>query len=1306
MEIQSLDVHSPTGYAYDAAAILISPGRRRCNGQPVNQMRGPIIAPKPARVGAIMLPDTLIASRYRLTDPLGKGGSGTVYRAIDLRTGGTVAVKILHPGFAHEPEYTARLRREAVLAASLTSPRIVRVTDVGEHAASPFLVMEFVSGPTLQDRLIEQGRLSVDEALAIGLEVARAMVAAHAGGVVHRDLKPHNIKLPEGQVKVLDFGTARFEANPSLTMEGVYVGTPDYSAPERAHGQGDIRADIYSLGVILFQMIEGRLPFHSPTPLGVLHQHAVAPTPAMRNEVSTDVKALIARCMAKAPAARYQSAADLVAALATALHAWSGAIPGAARAASELLAENVNSPETLDLPSSRDALPGKEADSTAVPPGVPLPMPSTGVLTFLQTDVEGSTRLWEQCPDAMRAARVRHDVLVEALVAEHHGLVVRPSGEGDSRFAVFGRATDAVAAACALQVALTAEAWPTPEPLRVRMALHTGEADLRDGDYCGTAVNRCARLRGVAHGSQVVLSGVTCRIVAGVLPLGASLRELGTYDLDGLAEPELVSQLLHPELPADFPALKATGPALTNLPSPTTQFIGRQPELEQIESLFATARLLTLVGTGGIGKTRVALEAASTALRRFPQGVWLVELAPVDAPLHVPRALAATLGIQEQTSRSLIELLVDHLRAKCVLLVLDNCEHLIQACADLAAGLLRSCPDVRILATSREPLLVPGEVLFRVQPLGLPVGDDAEALTTSEAGRLFLARALAAEPAFAVDGAAAAAVAQVCRRLDGLPLAIELAAARVGVLSPLELAPRLEDSFRVLVGGGRTLLPRQQTMHAAISWSYELLTADAQRLFEQLSVFAGGFTLSAAEAVGEEDVLTSLTQLVSKSTVQAQPQDDSTLRYRLLEPLRQYARERLIERGDLNQARRRHAAYLVGLAERLEPELYGPVQGAWFRRLYAEFDNIRTAHDWAVETGETEVALRLGAALWGWWSMPERQAEGRVRLAQALALPGAEARSLLRGRVLGGLALLALQQGDQAAAAALVDETLAIARQYQDPGLRGLAMAVQGGVSMFRGELTAAEALFLEALDLSHRAKLRVLETQMLERLAHVALARGDVEHAEGLINDEVAAARAAGNPWSQGMALNSLGEILRVRGEYQRAGAAYEEALVLFRLLEARGRTPPGMVHNLGYVALGCGDARRAIALFLQSADAYRDVGADQRGVAECVMGLAGAAVSVGQPELAGRLYGAAEAALETLGTSFTPTNGADYKRGVAALRAALDEEQITAHWASGRTMSLGEAISAARTGLAEAPPPTAGRARRNRRASSLTAS
>jgi predicted ATPase/DNA-binding CsgD family transcriptional regulator/Tfp pilus assembly protein PilF len=739
-------------------------------------------------------------------------------------------------------------------------------------------------------------------------------------------------------------------------------------------------------------------------------------------------------------------------------------------------------------------------------------------------------------------------------------------------------------------------------------------------------------------------------------------------------------------------------PPRHNLPRELSGFVGRERETAEVARRLGATCHLTLTGAGGIGKTRLALRVAHdlAAGGVYADGVWLVELASLGAPDLAPRLVASVLGAPEQPGRSPADALVAALAPRELLLVLDNCEHAIEACAELVARLLTDCPRLRVLATSREALGVPGEVAWSVPPLGLPDDRAARTLTgiaAAEAVRLFVERAAAALPPFALTADNAPAVAEICRRLDGIPLAIELAAARVALLTPAEIVGRLDDALGLLTTGQRAAPERQRTLEAAIGWSYDLLDQPERTLFGRLAAFAGGFSLDAAEAVcagrgvAESAVLDLLGRLVARSLVLAQSDGDAT-RYRLLEPVRQFARQRLVERGELAETDRRHAAYFVALAERAAPALHGPEQARWFRALDAESDNLRSAHAWASAEGDPDVALRLAGALWWWWARPDRQAEGRAHLAAAVALPGGTGDAGRRARVLVGLAMLSLMQSDLPAAAGLARDGLALAEAAGDRSVVARALGALGMLDLFRGQAAAARARLEPALELARAVGDRFVEAWALQCLANVALQEGDPGGAVERLEESVRVGRAAGDGWSVAMALNGLGDAARSRGDGPAARAAYEEALPLFQRIGAPAAYP-GILHNLGYVALSAGEPARAVELFLESAELYRSGGADRRGVAECLMGLADAAVRSGQAELAAGLFGAAEAALEALGSTFTPANRGDYERGLASLRAALDADRLAAAWSDGRSWSLDEALALGRGRLEPGPSP-----------------
>ena len=588
----------------------------------------------------------------------------------------------------------------------------------------------------------------------------------------------------------------------------------------------------------------------------------------------------------------------------------------------------------------------------------------TGVVTSLFTDIEDNTRLWEQEPERMRQALAHHDALSRWSVESNRGTVVKVTGDG--MHAVFDDPLDGLNAAIALQQALADPARTNDVPLHVRCGLHVGVVERRDGDFFGTPVNRAARIMNAAHGLQVLISQAVAILVADRLPSDVALRDLGSVRLRDLASPERVYQVVHPQLRQDFPALRSLEATPNNLPQPVTSFVGRESALGEVKRRLTASRLVTLLGAGGLGKTRLSLQVAAAALDDYPDGVWFVELAPQSDARLVPQAVASVLGIKEEAGRPVAETLLKYVKDRELLLILDNCEHLVQACAELTRQLLQSGPRVKVLATSREPLHLAGESTYPLPALSAPdmrTANTLEALMHYEAVRLFIDRALQAKPAFRMTDQNAGAVAALCHRLDGIPLALELAAARVRVLSVEKIAERLSDRFRLLTGGDQTAVPRQQTLRACIGWSYDLLAEPERALLRRLAVFAGGWAIEAAEAVGTgadtdtSGVLDLLARLVEKSLVALDAKGE---RYLLLETVREYARERLLESGEQADARRRHAEYCLALAREAEPFTRGgPKQKWWLDLLEVEHDNLRAALTWAFERPESE---RVGTA--------------------------------------------------------------------------------------------------------------------------------------------------------------------------------------------------------------------------------------------------------------------------------------------------------------------------------------------------------
>jgi predicted ATPase/class 3 adenylate cyclase len=594
----------------------------------------------------------------------------------------------------------------------------------------------------------------------------------------------------------------------------------------------------------------------------------------------------------------------------------------------------------------------------------------SGTVTYLFTDLEGSTRLWEQYPDAMGEALARHDDILRTAVEIHGGAVVKTTGDG--LHAAFTTAEAAIGAAVAMQRALDEEPFEVTGQLRVRVGVHTGAADLRDGDYYGPALNRAARIMSAAHGGQIAVSHATEELLGETLADGFELVDLGEHRLRDLSRAERVFQLRAPGLQAEFPPLRSIDAFPGNLPLQLTSFVGRGQELNAITKALDTSRLVTLTGVGGVGKTRLAMQVAADVLPRFADGAWFCELAAANDADAMVQVVASTLGVNPRPGMTLEASIIEFLRPKRLLVVLDNCEHLLGVAARVADDVLRGCAGVCLLATSREGLGVEGERIWALRSLPLPdAAADRVSVETSDAVRLFTERATDAHVDFMLDESAALAVAEICRRLDGIPLAIELAAARVVAMSPGEIAGRLDERFRLLTGGRRTAVERHQTLRATVDWSYSMLDDRAQVVFDRLGVFAGSFDAPAAEVVvsGGDieswDVLDALTELVAKSMVVAERTPNST-RYQLLETMRAYARERLDEEGDADSWRRRHAAHYAEFAEQAGPGLLGRDELVWRGRVREELDNLRVAVTWSLDRGTADdghYALRILAPL-------------------------------------------------------------------------------------------------------------------------------------------------------------------------------------------------------------------------------------------------------------------------------------------------------------------------------------------------------
>src|SRR5262245_54122968 len=902
-----------------------------------------------------------------------------------------------------------------------------------------------------------------------------------------------------------------------------------------------------------------------------------------------------------------------------------------------------------------------------------------GTVTFLFTDIEGSTRLWERHPQAMPGAQMRHDALLREAIAGHGGRVFRPVGDGFC--AAFPTAAAAAAAAAAAQRAQAAEGWGEIGRLPVRIALHTGVADLREGDYFGLALNRVARLLAAAHGGQVLLSEATAGLVRDALPEGATLRDLGEHRLRDLVRPEHVFQLLLPPLPADFPPLRTAATRPNNLPAQRTPLVGREREVADVHHHLVqpAVRLVTLTGPGGIGKTRLGLQIAAESLEDFADGAFFVSLAAIAEPDLVAPTIAAAFGLREAGQRPAATLVAEHLRDKRLLLVLDNFEQLLPA-ADLVAGLLDTCAGVTALVTSRAVLHVYGEHAYPVPPLALPgtrARPAAADLVACEAVRLFVERAQAARPDFALTDANAAAVAELCRQLDGLPLAIELAATRLRLLSPSSLLARLEHRLPLLTGGARDLPERQQTLRRTIAWSYDLLDAAEQRLFRRLAVFVGGCTLEAAEAVcaveGDLgiDVLDGLGSLVDKSLLR-QGEQEREPRFGLLETTREFALEHLQASGELGDLRRRHAAYFLGLAEEAELKLRTAEQDRWMARLESEHDNLRAVLAWSqTEAGEAQTGLRLAGALGWFWYVHGHHTEGR-RWLDALLAAGSGAAGTVRAKALAAAGQLVQRQAEYGRATAMIEEALALYRAAEDTS--GVAWSLSLLAFFPQGSAERATALLEESLALYRASGDAWGIAWTLGCWGFVATQRGDWERAALLLDESLATFRRLGHTWGIARALSFLGRVQHALGNHDRAAELFEESLPRLRALDDSWATAQAL-NWLGELVLDRGDTERAGALERESLALFRTLD-DVWGIAACLDQLAYVANSEGNARRAVRLLGAAEALRGTTGTRPPRAERAAHERAVADLCAALGEGAFTTAWSEGRAMTPQQAI------------------------------
>jgi predicted ATPase/class 3 adenylate cyclase len=870
----------------------------------------------------------------------------------------------------------------------------------------------------------------------------------------------------------------------------------------------------------------------------------------------------------------------------------------------------------------------------------------TGTVTFLFTDVEGSTRLLQALGDRYAAVHDEHAAIIRRAVASGGGVEV--STHGDAFFVAFASPAGAVRAAVAAQQGLAAHDWSPGPALRVRMGVHTGEGTRGGDDYVGLDVHRAARVADAAHGGQVIVSDATRGLVEHALPAGVSLRDLGPHHLRGIADPERLHQLVVEGLPADFPPPRTLDARPNNLPPQLSSFVGREEEVAEVERLLDHTRLLTLTGPGGSGKSRLALRVADELLTGYQDGAWFVDLSPVTDPELVPAAVAKALVIPEAARRPVLEEVKEHLGQRELLLVVDNFEQVAEA-GPVVEELLVAAPRLRTMVTSRVVLALRGEQEYPVPPLQVPdparLPHDLATLGAVAAVRLFAERALAASPRFALTEENAPVVAEICARLDGLPLAIELAATRTKVLTPTEILSRLKRRLSILSTSSRSLPERQRTLRAAIGWSYDLLNPVERRLFARLSVFSGGWTFEAAEAVCDPeglgvDTLDGLTSLVDKSLIRRVEPPGQPSRFSMLETIREFGLEQLEASGDLEPVRRRHAEHFLGLAEEAEPHLTAQDQGEWLDRCDLEHANIRAALRWAIDRGDAEAAQAAAGALWRFWQQRGHLAEGRRWLQEVLAMPSGQGRTAARARALAGAGGIAWWT-DREASKALYEEALAIERELGDPARLAEALYNQAFAVAAEHDWASAAPLLDESLALFRR------------------------------VGDEARAARV--------LVFQVVPDA--TAGAWDRVVARIEEAAAIWRRLGDRLNLAFGLI----WLAFAHGRAGRpadARATALEALELFREAD-NPTGVALAFLDLAFLLTWEGRHADALRMAGVSESVREEAGGGPTPGFGAMLEGDpVAEARAHLTEEAADRAWQEGLAMTVEDAVALARGG------------------------
>jgi len=865
--------------------------------------------------------------------------------------------------------------------------------------------------------------------------------------------------------------------------------------------------------------------------------------------------------------------------------------------------------------------------------------PPSGTVTFLFTDIQGSTKLWEQHHDGMDEAIKCHDALMTQAVEAHNGYVFKTVG--DAFCVAFPSAIEAIMATIEAQKFINFENWGETK-IKVRMGLHTGEANERGGDYFGPTINRTARLMGIGHGGQILLSQSTYDRVSDSLPEASSLLDLGHHRLKDLAEAQQVYQLVHPDLNEVFPDLNSLSYLANNLPAQTTSFVGRESDIELATNLLNTSRMVTLTGIGGTGKTRLSLQVAANLIEQYADGVWFVELASVSDPSRVSNTLAEVLNVSEMPGQSTITSLKDFLQNKNMLVVLDNCEHVLDACADVATNLLKSCPNVQILASSREELGVRGETVCAIAPLPLPEQQtDVDTLLNIPSVELFIERARLAKPNFDLTTDNAEAIAYICQRLDGIPFALELAAARVKTLPPQKLVERLDDRFRYLTSGRREEPDHHQTLRATIDWSYDLINDSEKILLNRLSVFQGRFILEAAEAIcSNEDldellVMDDLSRLVQKSLVEVDEQHDE-LFYRLLETVRQYAQEKLEATEAVDKLKDQHLKFFADLANNIDSQVEGVDEVLWYRKFHLLHDNFRAALHWGLQHKNASYVYETCKSLASFWFVHGHMVEAQSWMLQALQQREGVPQDL-QAEILLWAGNYTVDLGDNEAGRDLIQESMAISQEINDQNGIASALTNLGVATNNLGDLEGAK--------------------QIYEKAIHIYQTMGEEK--------------------SIATALNNLGNVILEMGDLKQARRLFEESKSICKKFDIKQGLAIAL-DNLGTVSLKQDDLVSSRIHFSQCVKIYHDIG-DKFGVANSFSGFSLLLEQEGQPKTAAQLQGACEKLLNSLHIPLEPAEKSDFDQLQKTLQKVLRHPVYQNAFEQGQQLSVDRAINLA---------------------------